>query len=102
MRPKDGDKKQIGGFFFSPDWIEEPGKAIPYIKEIAEQGYFAAVAFVRHQKRSVPDKSVHDAVKAVVDIAHGYGLKILLDTDPCWWGPAFVETLRLTRRRRSG
>jgi len=83
--------KQIGGFFFSPDWIEDPRKATPYIKEMVEHGYFAAVAFVRHQKRSVLDKSVHDAVKAVVEIAHGYGLKILLDTDHCWWGPAFVE-----------
>ena len=55
--------RQIGGFFFSPDWIENPKRAIPYIKEIAEHGYFAAVAFVRYQKRSVPDRSVHEAVK---------------------------------------
>jgi len=80
--------KQIGGFFFS---IEDPARAIPYIKEIVGHGYFAAVAFVRHQKRSVLDKSVHDAVKVVVDIAHDYGLKILLDTDPTFWGPHFVE-----------
>lgn len=84
--------RQVGGVFLSPDWIENPRLARPYIKQIADMGYASMIMFVRHQKRTVLDRRVHDAVKAMVPYGHQCGLKMLLDTDHCWWGPSFVET----------
>jgi len=85
------EKKQIAGFIVSPDWIEKPLLSERYIKEMAEHGYLAAVLFVRHQKRSVLDEKVRDAVREIVDLCHRYSLKVILDTDPTFWAPAFVE-----------
>ena len=83
--------KQIGGVFLSPDWIEDPRLAEPYINRIVDMGYSSMIILVRHQKRTVLDQRVHDAVKAMVSYGHKCGLKVLLDTDHAHWGPSFVE-----------
>ncbi|MBU4212324.1 MAG: hypothetical protein KKD33_07055 [Verrucomicrobia bacterium] len=89
---KASDGRQIGGVFLSPNWIEKPALAKPWVRRIADMGYSSMIIFVRHQKRTVLDRRVHDAVKAVVKMGHALGLKMLLDTDHCWWGPMFAET----------
>ncbi|MFZ2654705.1 MAG: hypothetical protein WAX69_07280 [Victivallales bacterium] len=83
--------KQVGGMFLSPEWIVNPKLAQPWIKQIADMGYSSAIIFVRHQKRTVLEREVHDAVKVIVHMGHEQGLRILLDTDHAWWGPVFVE-----------
>ncbi len=85
------EKKQVAGFIVSPDWVENPVLSEKYIKEMSEHGYYAAVLFVRHQKRSVINERVRDAIREIVDLCHRYSLKVILDTDPTFWSPDFVE-----------
>lgn len=89
---KTNTRKQIGGMILSPDWIEDPHRAEPYVRAMADQGYLAYVIFIRHQRGTVLDRRVHDAVKAIVRSSHRRGLKVLLDTDPTFWVPDFVES----------
>lgn len=89
MIKKDG--KQIGGMFLSPNMIEDPALAIPYLKANVEMGYVSIIILVRHQRRTVLDRRVHDAVGEIVRLGHELGLKVMLDTDHCWWGAEFVE-----------
>lgn len=83
--------RQVGGGFVSPDWIDNPQTAKPYIKQNADMGFSSMILFVRSMRQTVLDKRVHDAVKAMVAYGHQCGLKMLLDTDHAWWGPSFVE-----------
>lgn len=83
--------RQIGGIFLSPDWIDNPELAKPFVRQIADMGYSSMIIFVRHQRRTVLDKQVHDAIKKITSFGHSCGLPILLDTDHCWWGPIFTE-----------
>ena len=84
--------KQIGGMFLSPDIIENPKLAARYLQANVEMGYNSIIVFVRHEHRNVLSVKVHDAVRDIVAQAHGLGLKVLLDTDHCWWGAEFVES----------
>lgn len=86
------EKKQIAGFIVSPDWIENPSLSEKYIREITRQGYGATVIFVRHQKRSVFNERVRDAIAEITDMCHKNNLKVILDTDPSFWAASFVES----------
>lgn len=88
---KNSSGKQICGFIPSPDWIDNPKKSFPYLKEMAEHGYLATILFMRHQTRTVLDPSVARATRVMAQKAHQYGLKFLLDTDPTIWSAAFTE-----------
>ncbi|MDD5707490.1 MAG: hypothetical protein PHR35_16325, partial [Kiritimatiellae bacterium] len=85
-------RKQIGGIFLSPNWIEDPALATPWLRQIADMGYGSATILVRHMKRTVLDPAVRDAVKAIVMTGHKLRLRMLLDTEHAWWAPAFVES----------
>ncbi|MDD5704811.1 MAG: hypothetical protein PHR35_02720 [Kiritimatiellae bacterium] len=86
------ERKQIGGIFLSPNWIEAPALATPWLRQIADMGYRSATILVRHMKRTVLDRAVHEAIKAIVTAGHKLGLKMLLDTEHAWWAPAIVES----------
>lgn len=83
--------RQIGGFFLSPEWICNPEKATPYIRQMVEHGYYAAHAIVWHLKFTVADQEVHDCIKSITEIAHGHGLKIILNTDYDNWAVGLVQ-----------
>jgi len=84
--------KQIGGIFISPHEVKNPHLALPYIEEMVRWKYASAIMFVRHQRSTVLDLEVHDAVKEIVKYGHDHNIKMLLDTDHRWWGETFVES----------
>ena len=84
-------EKQLAGANISPDWVEDPSRAAPYVKEVAEHSYQTLLLFVRYQKRTVADPAVRDAVRELVSVCHRHGLKAMLDTDPTWWAAVTVE-----------
>lgn len=77
--------KQISGGYMSPEWVIDPSLSEPYIRQCAEAGFFTYILFVRHIKTTVRDENMRDAVAEIVKIAHRYGLKLILDTDPTHW-----------------
>ena len=86
------EKKQVAGFIVSPDWIEKPSLSERYVREMSEHGYGAAVLFVRHQKRSVFNEDVRNAVGEITRLCHEHGLRVILDTDPFFWTAEFAES----------
>jgi hypothetical protein len=84
-------KKQIAGAVISPDWVDDPSRALPYIQEAAEAGYRTFNFSVRNQKRSLLDPAVRDAVGELVSLCHRHALRAMLDTDPTWWGDVIAE-----------
>ena len=90
--PVSTGQKQVGGFFISPHEVKNPQLAFPYLEEIARWNYTSALMFVRHQRSTVLNPEVHDAVKEIVAFGHQCNLKMLLDTDHAHWGEDFVES----------
>jgi len=84
------DRKQIIGFMLSPEWIANPALADPFIADMADHGYTAAILFVRHMALNVRDPEVRDAVKTIAISVKKRGVKFVLDTDWMHWGERFV------------
>ncbi len=83
--------KQVAGMILSPDWIADPRRADPYIREMADHNYAVVDLFVRHMRFTVLDPAVHAAVKSIVSAVHRRGMKCILDTDHTFWGVMLAE-----------
>ena len=83
--------RQVAGLILSPDWIQDPKRAAPYIDEMAEHGYVVVDLFVRDMRTTHLDAAAHDAVKALTAMVQERGMKCILDTDHTWWGCVIAE-----------
>ncbi len=77
--------KQVAGGFLSVCWVHDPELARPHLPRAARAGYGTWICFVRHMKLNLLDASVKNALRQLIDIAHEYELKFVLDTDPTHW-----------------
>lgn len=86
-------KKQIAGFFMTPEWIREPALAEPYIRRMSEDGYFMTAMFWRYFDRDLycGEPEIYESIRKIVSMVHSYGMQCMLDTDYAWWGRAFTE-----------
>lgn len=86
-------KKQVAGFFMTPEWLHHPERAEYYIKRMAEDGYSVADLFWRYLNHNLyhNDPMICSSIKKIVDLVHSYGMLCILDTDYAWWGPALCE-----------
>ncbi|MDD5706706.1 MAG: hypothetical protein PHR35_12350 [Kiritimatiellae bacterium] len=54
------ERRQIGGVFLSPGWVENPALAQTWLRQIADMGYGSALILIRHMRRTVLDQAVHE------------------------------------------
>ncbi|MEI8245961.1 MAG: hypothetical protein WCI51_09035 [Lentisphaerota bacterium] len=83
-------KKQVSGGFLSVEWVKNPELARPHLERAANAGYAYWFCVVRHMKLNLLDDCVKTALKRIIDIAHEYKLKFMLDTDPTHWAEDVV------------
>lgn len=84
-------RKQVCGCFLSPEWVQRPKLAEPYVQRAAAAGFSGWLTFTRQMKQTILEPRVHDAVAALCRIVHRHGLKLILDTDPTWWAEDMIE-----------
>ena len=86
-------KKQVAGFFMTPDWVKNPEGAEYYIKRMADDGYTVADLFWRYFNRNLycKEQEIYSIVRKIVDMVHNHGMRCILDTDYAWWGTRFCE-----------
>lgn len=86
-------KRQVAGFFMTPEWVQKPELAEPYIKRMAEDGYSAAIMFWRYLERNLlcGEPEIYESIKTISGMIHRYGMKSMLDTDYAWWSRGFCE-----------
>ncbi len=60
---------------------------------MAEDGYSTAIIFWRYFSQTLYQggSAVRNCIAALCEMIHQHGMKCMLDTDPCFWGPAFGE-----------